>query len=329
MPSATNIQGQIHVDRYLTNYSVQYVQDEKNFLGQRAATVIPVLKQTDKYVTYDKGFFWRDEVKVRPLTGRPIQIGYKVESDSYTCEEYAAEHLVDDRQRANVDEPIKLDENAVRLLTDKHMIKQDLTWASSFFVPSAWTTEYTGVVSGPTATQFVQFNDASSDPIGTIDQAKDAMHEITGKWPNTLVLGTDVKRELRSHPDITDRIKYTQIGIADEDLLASLFEVDTLIVARAIYNAAAEGVANDLQYITDKRAMWLGYIAPTPTLDAPTAIANFSWTGLLPGTNALGGVIERGREERAHSDWFQMRTAWGLKQVAADLGVFFGEAVAA
>jgi hypothetical protein len=44
-------------------------------------------------------------------------------------------------------------------------------------------------------------------------------------------------------------------------------------------------------------------------------------------TNALGGVIERGRDERAHSDWFQDRMAWDMKIVAQDLGIFFRNAV--
>src|SRR5713226_4354395 len=100
-----NIQGTLHVDRYLTTYSVNYVQDRKVFVAQRAASVIPVMKQTDTYVSYDRGYFWRDEVLPRPLGGRPTQVGYKVNSDNYNAIEYALEHVVDDRQRANVDDP--------------------------------------------------------------------------------------------------------------------------------------------------------------------------------------------------------------------------------
>ena len=191
-----------------------------------------------------------------------------------------------------------------------------------------WTTDVQGVASTPGTLQFLQFDDASSDPVGVIDQYKDTMHELTGFMPNRLVLGADVKRTLRSHPDIADRIKYVQHGIADEDILASLFDVDMVSTARSIYNAAAEGATDDFNYIVDKKAMWLGYIDPNASLDSPTAIANFAWTGLLPGaTNAIGGVIESGRDDRAHSDYFQGRMAWDLKQVSADLGIFFNDVV--
>jgi len=327
-PTATNIEGALHVDRYLTDFSVMFVQDSSNFVANRAASLITVNKQTDIYVTYDRGYFWRDEAQARPLGGRPQQVGYKLSSGVYTATEYALEHVVDDRQRANADEPIRLDENATTLLTQKNMIKQDRVWAQRFFTSGVWSTEFSGVGSTPTGTQFLQFQDAASTPIETIDAAKERILRATGFMPNTLVLGSGVKRVLRSHPDISDRIKYTQQGVADDAILASLFEVDNVIVARSVYNSAMEGATDSFQFIVDESAMLLCYIDPNPTVDSPTAIANFAWTGLIPGqTNQLGGVIERGRDDRAHSDYFQGRMAWDLRLVSQDLGVFFNDVV--
>lgn len=328
-PTATNIEGRLHVDRYLTNFSVMFVQDQRNFVAQRAASVIPVQKQTDIYVVYERGYFWRDEAAPRPLGGRPLQVGYKISEGSYNAAEYALEHVVDDRQRANADDPIRLDENATTLLTQKHLIKQDRVWAQRFFTTGVWTHEMQGVsTSVSPGVSFLNFNDASSTPIEVIDEQKDNIAKRTGFMPNCLVLGAAVKRALRTHPDISDRIKYTQTGIADDDILATLFEVDTVITARSVYNSADEGATDAFEFINDERAMLLAYIDPNPALDSPTAIANFAWTGLIPGeTNAMGGVMERGRDDRAHSDFFQNRMAWDQRQVAADLAVFFNEAV--
>lgn len=326
---ATNIEGTLHVDRYLTDFSVNYVQDAGNFIAQSCASLIGVLKQTDSFVIYDRGYFWRDEATPRPLGGRPNQVGYSISSDTYSAIEYGLEHVVDDRQRANTDAPIRLDENATVLLTQKQLIKQDRVWATNFFTQGVWSTETFGTASTPGSNQFLQFDDANSDPIGVMDEWKDVMHEKTGFMPNTLVLGADVKRKLRIHPDIADRIKYVQWGVADEAILSALFEVPNVKVARSIYNAAQEGATDDFNYIVNKKAMLLAYIEPNPGIDSPTAIANFAWTGLFPGlTNAIGGVMERGRDDRAHSDYFQNRMAWDLKQVSADLGVFFNDVVA-
>lgn len=330
MPTASNIEGTLHVDRYLTDFSVQFVQDRKNFVAQRASSQISVMKQTDKYVVYPRGYFWRDEAAPRPLGGRPRQVGYKVDSGTYSADEYALEHVVDDRQYANVDDPINLDENATTLLTQKMMIKQDRFWAQNFFSSGKWTKQVSGVVSTPVdGTSVLNFTDAASNPIGDLDYYKDYMHERTGFMPNTLILGANVKRALRTHPDIADRIKYTQVGIADEQMLASLFEVENVIVARGVYNAADEGATDDFQYIANKDSMLLTYIEPNPGLDKPTSIATFAWTGLIPGaTNALGGVMERGRDERSHSNWFQNRMAWDIRQISADLGIFFTDVIA-
>lgn len=327
-PTATNIEGALHVDRYLTNYSVMYVQDNKNFVAQRAASIVPVQKQTDIYVVYERGYFWRDEAQPRPLGGRPQQVGYKISQGSYSAVEYGLEHVVDDRQRSNADEPIRLDENATTLLTQKQLIKQDRIWSTRFFTTGVWSTDAQGVNTQADApNEFLNWNDAQSTPIENIDTYKDLIARKTGFMPNTLVLGAGVKRALRTHPDISDRIKYTQTGIADDDILATLFEVDTVMTARSVYNAAAEGATDDFEFIVDENSALLAYIDPTPALDSPTAIANFAWTGLIPGeTNAIGGVMERGRDDRAHSDYFQNRMAWDLRQVAADLAVFFHQA---
>ncbi len=327
-PSATNIEGRLHVDRYLTNFSVMFVQDERNFIAQRAASVVPVQKQTDIYVVYDRGYFWRDEAQPRPLGGRPQQVGYKISDGNYNAIEYALEHIVDDRQRSNADEPIRLDENATILLTQKQLIKQDRTWCTRFFTTGVWSNEVQGVNAVVAPDTFLNFNAADSTPIEVIDQYKDEIARRTGFMPNTLVLGAAVKRALRVHPDISDRIKYTQTGIADDDILATLFEVEHVITARSVYNEADEGETDNFQFIADEKAMLLAYIDPNPSLDSPTAISNFAWTGLIAGeTNAIGGVMERGRDDRAHSDYFQNRMAWDLKQVAPDLAVFFNEAV--
>lgn len=327
-PTATNIEGALHVDRYLTDFSVMFVQDANKFLAQMASSVIPVLKQTDLYVVYDRGYFWRDEALPRPLGGRPAQVGYKIGSQAYSAVEYGLEHVVDDRQRANADQPIRLDQNATILLTQKNLIKQDRVWCAKFFTSGVWSTQVEGVASTPGNNQFLQFNDAASEPIEVIDEWKDQIARKTGFMPNVLILGAAVKRVLRTHPDIADRIKYTQVGIAEEDILAVLFNVQKVVTARAVYNSADEGAVDNFQYIADEKSMLLAYIDPNPGIDSPTAIALFAWTGLIPGeTNAIGGVIERGRDDRAHSDYFQGRMAWDMQQVSADLAVYFNDAV--
>jgi hypothetical protein len=317
-----DISGELYADAYLTNFSLAFRQEEEVFVAPSCATPIGVLQESGKYATYPRGYFLRDEAKVRPLGGRPEQVSYKVEPATYAVEEWALEHTIDDRQRTNAaGGPYDLDEAGVALLEGKMLIREDRTWATQFFTTGVWTFDIDLTL------DFDPFNDAASNPIQAIDYYALQMAKATGKRPNTIVFGAAVTDALRINSDITDRVKYTQRGIADEALLASLFRVRTVKTAMSVYNTAAEGAADDFEFIIDENSMWMGYIEPQPRMNAATAIARFGWTGLYPGANQAGGVILRGRDGRASSDWIQSRNAYAYKQVSPDLGAFFTNAV--
>lgn len=327
MPQPTP--GQLHIDHYLTNISVAWAQDQANFIATKVFPTVPVNNQSDKYAIYDKGSFYRDEYKPRPLGDRPSQTGYKVTQGQYFCEEYGLEHKVDDRVRRNADEPLDPDRAAMRLLTGQGLIRADRLWATQFFTTGVWNEDWTGEASGPSGQQFLQFDQADSDPIEFFDERREAIGGATGFWPNTLVLGPACYRGLKNNPLILDRIKFTQRGVISQELLATLLEVDQVLVARGVYNTAHEGQADNVQFIVDSKSALLVYAAPSPSLDTPTGGYTFAWTGLVGGaTNQMGAVIERGREELAHSDVFQGRMAIDPELVAPELGEFYTACVA-
>lgn len=320
---------ELHVDSYLTNLSVAFVQGNNQFIADKVFPVVPVQKQSDKYPVYDRGYFWRDEVAPRPLGGRNRVIGYKVTDETYVCEEYGIGHYIDDRVRANADQPLNPDRAATRLVTTQMMIHRDRMWAEAYFKPGVWTTDLTGVAATPGAGQFLQFDQASSTPVKTITEMKDAVLQLTGYEPNVLVMGRKVYRTLKEHPDIIERVKYTQRGIITPDILASMFEIEKVLIPGAVYNTGAEGAPNTFEFIVPDNDMLMVYAAPNPGLEVPSGGYIFAWTGLIPGeTNAFGGVIERGRDGMAHSDYIECRAAFSMHVVAPDLGVFFDNAVA-
>lgn len=324
-------------DEYLTNYSFAIMQDAATFVAGVASSRIPVMKEAAKYNVYPPGYFWRDESQVRPLGGRPVQVSYKLKHGTYSAEEWALEHTIDDRQRTNVatGRQINLDENATRLLTGKQMIRADRIWADNFFRAGVWGMEITGVAANPdiAADEFLHWGNAASNPISDVEDWKERIRQATGYEPNTLVLGANVRKTLKNHPDFIERTKYTSSAAITNAIMGALFEIENIRVARALYNAAAERMpeedeAVDLRYIVNPNAVLLAYIDPNPTIDSPTAIGNFSWVGLIPGqTNDFGGVMSRGRDGRAYSDWFHNRQAFDLRKVSDDLAVFVNNAV--
>lgn len=320
---------------YLTDYSYALASDDAAFVAGIAASHIPVTQEAGKFNVYPPGYFWRDEAKVRPLGGRPVQVSYAIEDGNYSAEEWALEHVLDDRTRRNSRNQANLDKNAVRLLTGKQLIRADRLWVEKFFAAGKWGMEVTGVAGAPGANQFLSWNDAASTPISDIEDYKELIRAATGMEPNTLILGANVRKSLKNHPEFIERLKYTSTGAVNNETLSNMFEIENVRVARALYNQADERMpgdplGEDLVYIADKNAALLAYIDPNPTLDSPTAIASFDWDGLVPGqTNDMGGVISRGRDDRAYSDWFHSRHAFGLQKVSDDLAVFIKSATTA
>lgn len=331
-----SISGDTNPDAYLTNYSFGLFQQDGVFVAGSASSRIPVTQEAGKFNVYPPGYFWRDEMAIRPLGGRPRQVGYAIKEDTYVAEEWALEHVIDDRTRQNSRIQNRLDENATRLLTGKAMIRADRIWATSFFKTGVWGMTVTGVTAGAVeGVSFLSWADDASSPLSDIEDWKEMIRMATGFEPNTLVLGSSVRKRLKNHPEFIDRIKYTSSAAITNAIMATMFEIPNLRVARSMYNAAEERAPDDndggvdLQYIVEADSAWLGYIDPNPSLDSPTAIATFAWDSLVPGqTNEFGGVISRGRDGRAYSDYFHVRQAFGMKKVSDDLAVFIKDALA-
>jgi len=327
MPNPTY--SQFHIDSALTNISVAYIQDEKNFIAAQVFPVIPVSKQSDRYFVYTKGDWFRDEAQERAAGTESAGGGYNLDNTpTYFCHKYAYHRDVTEDERTNSDDPLKPDEDATEFVTQKMLIRRELVWVNNYFGTGKWGTDWTGVASAPTANQVLQWNQAAAVPMSDIDNAKSLVQSTTGVKPNCLTIGTPVYYALRNCASILDRIKYTQRGVVTSDLLAALFDVDKLLVAGAVVNTANQGAADAISFIVGKAAL-LSYANPKPGIRQPSAGYSFAWTGLY-GSGAFGSRIIR-----IPMPWLGQGTerieaemGFDLKMVGADLGLFMTTVVA-
>ena len=329
MPFSQPSRSDVHVDGPLTSVSLAYIQNADAFVADRAFPRIGVAKQSDKYFTYDRGYFNRAEMEKRAPAAESAGANYAISTDSYGCDVWALHRDVADQVRANADSPISLDREATELLSLQALLRKEKEWATNFFVTGKWTTERAGVGATPTGTQYLQWDDAASTPIEDIRAGVRAVHTLTGFRPNRMVAGRAVYDALLDHPDIVGRLDRGQTSgpaIVMRDALAALFEMDEILVMDAIENTAGEGLTNVHAFIGGKNAVLL-YTPPSPGLMIPSAGYTFSWTGLLGG-GALGSRISRMRMEHLKADRIEIEMAFAQKQVAADLGAFFLDAVA-
>jgi len=320
----------VHVDRPLTNISLAFIQSREGFVADRVFPMLPVQKISDKYYTYDRGMFNRDEMEKRAPGTESAGATYKISTDSYSCDVWALHVNIADQIRANADNPINPDREGTEFLSLKALIRREKAWASDFFTTGVWTYGRVGVSGAPVAGTSVQlWNEAASTPIEDIRLGIRTVHESTGFRPNVLTLGRQVYDTLLDHPDLVGRVDRGQTtgpALVMRQTLAALFEVEEVLVMDSIVNSAAEGAANVHAFIGGKNAL-LSYRPASPGLMTPSAGYTFTWQGLLGG-GVLGSRISRFRMETLKADRLEIEQAFDQKKVAADLGFFFSAVIA-
>lgn len=323
--------GDVHVNAPLTNISVAFIQSASDFIASRVFPNIPVSKQSDRYYTYNRGDFNRDEMELRAPGTESAGSGYSLDNTpTYFADRYSVHKDIPDEVRANADAALNPDREATVFVTTKALIKREKLFVNKYFKSGVWGTDVAGAASSPSAGQVLQWNDAASDPIKNVRDAKRTIRQSTGFEPNKLVLGRAVYDALVDHPDVIDRVKYGQTAGAPArgtlQAIATLFEIEEILVMNAIENTAKEGQTSSHAFIGGKHAM-LCHSASAPGLMTPTAGYTFSWTGLM-GNGIEGNRIRQFRLEREGVDRVEIDMCFDLKVVAPELGYMFTGIVA-
>jgi hypothetical protein len=336
MPNPT--QSDLHVNQPLTNVSVAWIPNAGDFICQKVFPKVPVQKQSDLYWKWSKSD-WRTTNVVKRAPGtESAGVGWNYTTDTYFAHVYAVHRDIDDQVRANADSNFSLDSDSTKFLTNQMLLKRELDWTSTYFKTGVWDTEYTGVAGAPGAGQFKQWNDAASDPIKDVTEWKIQYRLLTGYAPTFMVIGAEVIKELKSHPDIIDRIKFTQRGVVTEELIANLFDIPKLLVSYASYSDAprindavaqdAYAVANDsYKFIADTKSALLGYAPSSPSLLTPSCGYTFVWSGYHAG-NSEGIRMKQFRMDHIASDRLECEMTYDMKVVSPDMGVFLNTVVA-
>lgn len=317
----------VHVDAILTNISVAYLQKADNFIADKVFPVVPVDKKSDKYFVYTKNDWFRDEAQRRADGTESAGSGYNLTTGTYSADVYAFHKDVGDQTVANADAPLNPLREATEFVTNRMLLRKELQFVSDFFTTGVWGDDVTGVAGTPSSGETKQWSDyTSSDPINDIEEAKSEVLSTTGLEPNTLVLGYEVFRQLKNHPDLVDRIKYTSSQTITEDMLARMFDIDRVLVAKAVRATNNEGAAEAYDFAYGKAAL-LAHVAPSPGLLTPSAGYTFSWTGVSGGIGSTIGVSSF-RMESLKAERVEAEMAFDNKVISSDLGYFWNTIVA-
>lgn len=322
MPIVTNpTAGDVHVNVPLTNFSQKYLQNADAFVGTRAFPNMPVTKQSDLYYVFDRGDFYRDEALERADGTATAGGSFDLSTDPYFARVYGFHKDVTDRQRANQDSAVQLDQSATQYVTHKLLIRRERVFAANFFAANIW---YNGGTSA-SAGENVNWSTTTSDPITDVRTGIRSVQAATGYKPNKMLIGRQAYDTLLDNDAVLARITggstTAMPAMVMRELLAQLFELDNIFVMDSVFNSAVQGATDSVGFIGGDQAL-LYYAPDSAGLNEPTAGVNFSWTGLL-GNTADGMRIRRFRLEENAADRIEGEMAFDYKVTGPELGYLF------
>lgn len=304
MPYMNNI----HVNGPLTNVSVRY--NWNLGIADRVFPEVPVSKESDVYFVYDGDNVRLDDT-IRANRAEANIVGFDVSTTSYQLEEHALKELVSDRDRGNADAPLNLDVDAAMHLTEKILIRREVDTATLCFTTTTWG-------NNATVASAAAWDTSTSNPIADVLTATTIILRTGFVAPNRAVMGWEAMRQLKANSTTTDRIKYTERAIITDEIMASMFDLDQLLVGRGARNLNTEGVAASTGFIWGKD-MLVYYTPARPALREPAA-------GYLL---TIGGRFKtkKWREEARSGDWVEVSTMFLPRAVATSAAYLLKQVV--
>jgi hypothetical protein len=312
LPTISDIQA---VDPVLTNMLIAYVQSDERYIADKVFGGVSVDKDSGTYYILDKKYWMLENMQVRAPGEKFRRAGFGVSTATYETLQYALEHPIPDEHRANNQMPMALERVALQWLAGKVLLNREVKFATDFMTTGVWETDNT------TATDWDDYG--TSDPVGDMRTAKRTISQSTGVKPNFAAMGEIVEDALVNHPDLLDRIKYTQVANIDNmrAAMASVFGLENIWVSEAIQNTANEGQDASMAAVIDDDCL-VGFANPAPDMMNASLGKTFYWN---PG-GGLGGVRQY-RDESADSNILKEKQQYDQKATATDLGYFFSDIV--
>ena len=317
----------VHLDVPLTNLTIAYAQEMTNFVADKVFGTISVDKQSNKFYKYDREGLRHGDVKLLAPRTEVNRVGMSLSNDNYFAEVRGIGMDFDEQELANEDTMLEFRSQGANVLMEKILIDREVRWADTFFKAGVWGSETTP------ANLWSDYN--NSTPIIDVTNARREMQLKSGGYkPNCMVVGKEVRDVLINHPDILARLNggatVTNTALITDAKLAEIFEVEQFLVMEAVYNDAAEGLADNIDFIGGKHAM-LAYKPSAMGLKTPASGAIFTWDA-IPGVGGLGITVESFSDDALKrqqvAEMIQVKCADDMKVIGADLGYFFADVVA-
>lgn len=242
----------------------------------------------------------RADVK-RAANGTYNRLEWNFEPDSFATEEFGLEGKVDQRNARKYANYFDAELNTARLVLHQVLLEAELRVAAQLFAPATFTTT-------PVTNEWDDWDDAT--PIDDVEACVQRVHAACGIWVNALVINKKVFRNMRNCAQIIERIQAAGAGKSAKasevsaEQIASVLDLEKVVVADGTYNSANRGVAASLQSIWSDEYAMVCKIATTDAIEEPCIGRTFHWSG---DGSQPGGLVESYWEEQSRADIERVR----------------------
>lgn len=225
------------VDPVLTEVALGYENAE--LISESLFPIVPVPTEAGKVPKFGKEAFrvYNSERSIRAKSNIISPEGRT--TVDYTCDEHDLAYPIDYREE---DEDIFDSQEYATVASEGGiMLRREKIAADLAQNLNTYPTGHKVTLSG--TDQWSDYN--NSDPLANVETGRNTVRAAIAKLPNVIVMGYSTFSVLKFHPKLLELIKYTQKGVVTMDLMAELFEVDRVVVGKAIWVNDA-GTATDL-----------------------------------------------------------------------------------
>lgn len=300
---------------------VSILYKNRNYVADRVFPIIENCPPSGKVATYGKGAFFRDEAELRGPGAHAKRGGHPTGWVTISAKQYAfAKEVTDeDRFAASLTSgpPLKPDQDAIEMATDKIDLSRERR-TSALIRSQTWIDG----VPGGTDAAGAWAAGAGNTFLANIRTGQGAIKAACGFKPNKLLIDGKTYLSLCQESTLLDLIKYTERGVLTSDIMASLLDLEEVIIGDAIYSSAKENKAGTdftaaqvWETNANKGMGFLFYAPKSPGLKIPSA----GYTCRVP----LDGAPRRvsmWREEAAHQDVYEVAEETDIIATATSAG---------
>ena len=155
------------------------------------------------------------------------------------------------------------------------------------------------------------------------------LHKLGGTVDRTVYVGLSRKMDDTQRLEISNhfiyRLSVGNVAIANRAIVASILDVERILVGDTVFRSSDEGAAVTLAPVMDDDALLL-YLPPRPSVLIPSAGYTFVWESMVAGRNAPQ-YMTKYREGPERQDVIENHTWFDHIATEPLAGAFFSDVV--